>query len=102
MGEARQIRREENAMADHQITCIVRQSPGTSPEHITEVGLVSGPRMPVRDVITAIKAGTHTYFVVGGGQRAVVTVATRDKKEYIRTKADSTGKDNLLALPNCR
>ena len=73
-------------------------------EHITHIRIQQDPGTSVYDetvetAITSIKSGSR-YFVRRGGFEIDVEVASRNGREYIKTKPDSTGVDNLLSLPS--
>lgn len=74
-------------------------SPGTHEQHISEVKFSDGTKESRATAYTAVTTGSDYYFTTGGGQRAKVEGATSSEgTKYIRTKADSTIKDNLLSL----
>ncbi len=76
---------------------------GTSVEHITDVKCVSDGSTTILEetvaqVINYLK--TFNYYVSVDGYSINVTTETSESgREYIKTKPDSTKKDNLLSLP---
>jgi hypothetical protein len=82
----------------------VRLEGGTDHEHITEVlwegasssGHTSGPAL-----VEWLKASSANTAVVGrdGDQVAIFVVEPSDDGAYVRTKAEGTWGDDLLALP---
>ena len=83
-----------------QITCILTTS-HQHHEHIVRVGGTWGTTSR-EDCARDINAGRESYYVVGGGKRAEVEAYQRAGTWYIKTYPDSTKKDNLLSLPDCR
>jgi hypothetical protein len=83
-----------------QITCILTTS-REHHEHITRVGGTWG-NISRQDCASDITNRRETYFVSGGGKRADVEAYQRGGIWYIKTVPDSTKKDNLLSLPDCR
>ncbi|MEM9376287.1 MAG: DUF3892 domain-containing protein [Pseudomonadota bacterium] len=49
-----------------------------------------------------IKYGIHSYYTIVGLQRVAVEVATRNRREYLKTVADYYEPNNLLSLPHRR
>lgn len=84
----------------YQITHVRVQSPGTSEQHITNVKLSSGSSYTRSEVVKNIDSGIGHYFTTGDGKIAtVISVHPSSGDPYIKTKPDSTVKDNLLSLP---
>jgi hypothetical protein len=74
--------------------------PRTHEEHISEVKFADGSKESRAAAYKAVMSNSDYYFTTGGGQKARVEGATSTTgTNYIRTKADSTIKDNLLSLP---
>lgn len=72
---------------------------GTEEKHIIRVQLAGGTEESRADVVKWIDGGLRYYFTTGGGKEADVgTVHPTSGDPYIRTKPDSTIKDNLLSL----
>lgn len=90
-----------------QVTCIVKPDRTNRRERIQYIG---GPnpnaatmwRLSEDDAIRGIENGTYAFYVNAGGQIAHVIVATHNGNKYLKTTADTTTKDNLLSLPECR
>jgi hypothetical protein len=95
-------------MADCQVTCITKQNPMNSHEHITHVGNANASppwKWPREQVIASIDARTNTFFVIDPrtGRRAdIAVVRVVGKQPFLRTHADGLWNDNLLSLPQCR
>ena len=91
-------------MADCQITCIVKQHPQSSHEHITHVGNPPTWVWPREQVIISIDAQTNTFYVVdprNGKRSEVGVVRSIGRAPYLRTHADGDWNDNLLSLNQC-
>jgi hypothetical protein len=57
----------------------------------------------VADVISAIESRTHEFYCTDeSGDLAKVIVALHLGRKYIKTEADSTRRDNLLAKRECK
>ena len=89
-------------MATHQIVAIRKPNHYSSHEHITHVKYDWAVHTR-EEVIRLINAGTDRFYVSVGGATAYVEVVKPPfpHSPYIRTYPDRTGKDNLLALPDC-
>jgi hypothetical protein len=91
------LRRTEMA---RQIDCITKPNAHSDHEAITHVG---GSEF----YVTRQKCADETdripgsYFVYVGGYRTEVTTYVKNGVKFIRTRADSTKKDNLLSLSQC-
>lgn len=88
---------------DYKITHVRLSSGGSSEEHITHVKEVSDSgtvyEETVAVVVNYLKQGTRYYVSIGGNTTDVIHQKSSAGNEYIRTKPDSTTKDNLLSLP---
>ena len=88
----------------NKITHIRMSQGGTSVEHITDVKWINTSTNAVSEstvaqVVAWLKQG-YQFHVVRDGYNITVTHATSSLgREYIKTKPDSTTKDNLLSLP---
>ncbi|WP_164667692.1 DUF3892 domain-containing protein [Virgibacillus doumboii] len=72
----------------------------TSTEAITHVKLSDGTVETKAQVVKYIDQGMEYYYTKTTGSKAVVeTVHPVGRNPYIRTKANSSTKDNLLSLP---
>jgi len=84
----------------YQITHIRLSDSGYSNEHITHVKLSSGVIETVTDVVRYIDSSFEYYYTSAYGSKALVeSVHPTGRPAYIRTKANSTTRDNLLSLP---
>ncbi|KKX52426.1 DUF3892 domain-containing protein [Brevibacillus borstelensis] len=88
-------------MASYQITHVrLSDSNSTSTEHITHVKLSGGTVETKADVVKYIDGGHEYFYTTSSNSKAYVeTVHPVGRPAYIRTKANSTTKDNLLSLP---
>jgi hypothetical protein len=87
-------------MSDVQVTCINKLPRNNTHEGITHLG-GSSWHWTRQQVITSIEAETNTFYTKVGGKRANVGVVNGANGKYLRTYADNTWNDNLLALPEC-
>jgi len=85
------------------VTCVTKPNRYNSHEHITSVGVDGYPsRYSIADVIRSIRSGVYEFYTLVGGHKASVGVVdVPGRASYIRTHADGTWNDNLLALPEC-
>lgn len=85
----------------YQITHVrLSDNNATSTEHIIRVKLSDGTEETKAQVVKYIDQGMEYFYTVGGNSKAYVeTVHPVGRDPYIRTKANSTTKDNLLSLP---
>lgn len=88
-------------MADIEIICINKVPRENKHEGITHLGSVHG-KSPRADIISWIETGTHSFYTLVGGRRGNIGVVNGPNGKYVRTHADGTYNDNLLALPECR
>ncbi len=56
---------------------------------------------PKEQAIREIEQGTNTFFVSVGGRSVRVIVAVHNGRKYLKTEADGSSPNNLLALPEC-
>lgn len=84
-----------------QITCITKPNAHSTHEAITHVG-GSGFYITREKCADDIDNRRQSYFVHVGLYKTDVTTYTKNGVKYIKTKADSTQKDNLLSLPQCK
>jgi len=74
--------------------------PGNLEQHITDFQMESGTVFTKPQMIAYIKMSPGSYYTSADGKKAEVIVATSEQgTEYVKTKADSTTKNNLLSLP---
>ena len=87
-----------------EIQCIVKDDRKSRHERIQFVGGVHG-RKPWKlsedDAIAAIGNGSREFWTKGGGVTANVIVGEHLGRPYLKTRADTTEKDNLLHLRPC-
>jgi hypothetical protein len=84
------------------IKCIVTLDDETKHiERIVGVHTVDGGIHTTEAMARAVTANPQAFYVERGGHRAYVQSYERDGRVFIRTEADHTGVDNLLALPEC-
>lgn len=75
---------------------------GYSVEHITDVKYTNtngSHQATVPQVVSWLKSGFKFRVVRDGFEIAVTYSTSASGREYIKTKPDSTTKDNLLSLP---
>lgn len=85
----------------YQVTHIRLSSPiYDTTQEITDVKLSTGAVESVQSVVKFIDQGMKYYYTdVRGSQAEIETVHPSYGDPYIRTKANSTTRDNLLSLP---
>lgn len=88
-----------------QISCINKKEHYNPHERIINIGGLNsnGTRWKISqaDAIQYIENGTFSFYVSVGGYTTDVIIALHNGNKYLKTKPDSTGKDNLLSLPEC-
>lgn len=87
-------------MADALVTCINKVPRDNPHEGITHLG-GAGWRWTRQQVVASIEEGSNTFFTLVSNKRANVVVVDGPSGKYVRTSADGTYNDNLLALPEC-
>ena len=87
-------------MADVQVTCVNKIPRDDPHEGITRLG-GSGWRWTRQQVIDSITAGSNSFYTNVGNRRANLAVVHGANGDYVRTHADGSWNDNLLALPEC-
>lgn len=92
-------------MNEFEISCIIKPDRNSRHDHITHIGNNSANWCLSREVaIQRIEAKTESYYTVNRqtGKRAYIGVVREaGKQPYLRTYADGTWNDNLLAQPDC-
>lgn len=87
----------------YKITHVRLSSGGYNEEHITDVkGISDGGSAfteTVAQVVSYLKLNIRYYVSVNGNTIDVIHQKSSSGNDYIRTKPDSTTKDNLLSLP---
>lgn len=91
-------------MTTYQVECINKPDRTSRNERIQRLGgTYPYPwRRTEDEVISGIRYGGDVYYTLVDGNVALVIVAERNGRPYLKTQADSTFRDNLLALPECR
>ncbi|MDP2877436.1 MAG: DUF3892 domain-containing protein [Holophaga sp.] len=97
-------------MADCRVTCITKPHPHSAHEHITHIGGPDGGqgkpwKITREEAVRLIDSKIHTFFVLDPQtkKRGVVGVVrpADGRPPFLRTHADGTWNDNLLALMQC-
>jgi Protein of unknown function (DUF3892) len=91
----------EEDVAHLEVTCITKRLSHSDPhERIQALGGSSWSK--VEDaVIREIERGANSYYVKVAGRSVQVVVSTRRGRKYLKTTADTSTRNNLLALPEC-
>lgn len=95
-------------MGNYQVVCITKPNPGSTHEHITDIGYYESSLRPhvnisLAEVIRRIEAKTDQFYVSTPAGTAYVKVERPNgRSAYIRTERDRTDKDNLLSLGQCK
>lgn len=87
-------------MADVWVQCINKPQRDSRHEAITHLG-GSGWRWTAAQVIASIEAQSNTFYTLVNGKRASIGVVNGPYGKYLRSHADGTWNDNLLALKEC-
>ena len=90
-------------MNTSQIKCINKQHRDNPHERITHVGgSEAGPwKITQERAIQLIESRENEFFVMAGGHRVRVIVASRNGRKYLKTENDGDSPDNLLSLSEC-
>jgi hypothetical protein len=89
-------------MSNLQVTCITKHPTHMDRHHrIQAIGGAWG-RHSEDQAIANIDSGVHTYYTSVGSTAKVEVIKHPSGKRYLRTDADTTTRDNLLSLPECR
>lgn len=90
---------------DVEIKCINKTNRPDPHERIKNIGGINpdGKRwlLTVSKAIDGIEKGKWTFYVIGGGKKVRVIIATHSGRKYLKTEADGFHPNNLLALPEC-
>ncbi len=93
-------------MTAYQVTCIDKPNRSSAYEHITHIGnRASGWKLTREDAIRRIESKQDAFYTIDSrsGARAEIGVVrpTDGRAPFLRTYADGTWNDNLLALAEC-
>jgi uncharacterized protein DUF3892 len=89
-------------VAHLEVTCITKRPTHYDPhERIQALGGSSWYKAEDA-VIREIERGANSYYVTVAGRSAQVVVSTHRGRKYLKTTADTSTQNNLLALPECR
>jgi hypothetical protein len=87
-------------MTDFQVTR-VRRVPGQDTHvSITHLG-GHGWEWTREEVVQALDAKSHTFYVVAAGRRLQVAPIRGAIADYLRTQSDGHWTDDLLSMPEC-
>lgn len=92
-------------MARYQVVCITKRGDNYNPfERISHIGVSSQTgvaRYAQEQVIAWIDGRQHSFYVNRAGRIVEVITASRHGRKYLKTEADGSEPNNLLALPEC-
>lgn len=92
-------------MTEHQVTCVTKPDRMSRHEHITHIGnIANGWKITRQSAIERIESKKEAFYTVDkvSGKRAYIGVVREaGKVPYLRTYADGTWNDNLLAQAEC-
>lgn len=92
-------------MAEYEVTCINKSHHEIRHEYITHIGNTAGAWKITREnAVSMIDSKTHAFYTVDArtAKRAYVgVVREHGKAPYLRTHADGSWNDNLLAQREC-
>lgn len=82
------------------ITNVRVAQPGTHEQHITDFKMDTGTAFTKSQMVAYVSMSPGSYYTSADGKRAEVIVAQSENNvPYVKTKPDSTTKNNLLSLP---
>ena len=87
-----------------EISCIVKANRYSRNEEIQEIGGTSGGkrwRISQQSAIDGIESRKWEFYVMRGGKRVKVIVASRYGDKYLKTENDGDNDNNLLSLDSC-
>jgi hypothetical protein len=92
-------------MTDYQVTCVDKPNRQSTVEHITHIGNSGGGwKITREDAIRRIESGAESFYTVDprtGALAYIEVVRPFGRSPHLRTRADGTPSDNLLALADC-
>jgi len=92
-------------MSEYQVTCITKPDRFSTHEHITHIGNIANNWKITREAaIQQIESNKNSFYTVDSatGKRAQIGVVRETGKlPFLRTYADGTWNDNLLAMAEC-
>jgi len=88
-----------------QVHCVNKLDRYNPHERILNIGGFNSDgtrwKLSQRQAIDGIKEGKWAFYVSRGGATIDVVIAVHMGNEYLKTRPDHTGADNLLSLPEC-
>ena len=86
-------------MARYKIICIIHDRN----QVITHVGLSTGTRHTVQEIVNYIRSNTHSFFTLERGYEALVYARQHpvSGRWFLTTRPDSIEENNLDFLPYC-
>lgn len=88
-----------------QVSCINKSDRYNPHERILNIGGINNNntrwKMSQSQAIQYIEDGTYAFFVSVGRYTTDVVIGIHNGNKYLKTNPDSTGRDNLLSLPEC-
>jgi len=91
----------------HEIKCINKSDRYNIHERILSIGGINNNgthwKLSLADAIKGIENGEWTFYVNTYGRKVNVIIAkTTLGNKYLKTEADTTERNNLLELPECK
>jgi Protein of unknown function (DUF3892) len=91
----------------HEIKCINKSDRYNIHERILSIGGLKNDgtswKLSLNRAIKGIEDGDWTFYVNKAGNKVNVVIAeTSQGNKYLKTEADTTDKNNLLELPECK
>ncbi|PWB25168.1 DUF3892 domain-containing protein [Flavobacterium sp. HTF] len=92
----------------HEIKCINKSDRYNIHERILRIGGINNNgtiwRLSLAEAIEAIENDKWTFYVnnIYGQKVNVIIAKTSTGNKYLKTEADTTEKNNLLELPECK
>jgi len=92
-------------MNEFQVTCINKPERASTHEHITHIGnMTDGWKLTRDEAIRRIESRSEAFYTIdklSGARVYVGVVHPTHGHAYLRTYADGSWNDNLLALAEC-